>query len=322
MSAMPTDSDYESLCVPASLTFVTCCDSSRFPAHLLWSGGGPARGRLSYSVRCSHGLFAARALPGDLHPLSVIPRHGRCAAPQLTPYHACSASNVVLLPGTAALAQCNPWSVPRDFHDTAAFRCRMHIFSCDVISSTVMLGTRAHSRMLHEGFWSHLSPFSFLLPCNGWLLAQLSWCTPSDLAKCYAMAPKSRRWRYKPGQRERRERRLEREVAAARLAGDRSVPPLTLFHPQLSASLPDHVFQEEAVPAESVPVSSSEEYEKKCWLRRRPPAQLCLPLALGCDPSRRRGQRPDRAMARTLVARPTDWPTRSTRLSLLWSLPL
>eukprot|EP00439_Symbiodinium_sp_Y106_P018728 s5051_g2.t1 len=76
------------------------------------------------------------------------------------------------------------------------------------------------------------------------------------------MAPKPKRWRYKPGQRERRERRLEREVAEARLAGDRSGPPLTLFHPRLSTSLPDHVFQEEEVAAESVPVSSSEEYEE------------------------------------------------------------
>ena len=107
------------------------------------------------------------------------------------------------------------------------------------------------------GHTCHLPPSSLLVK----IPAMLPWHTLSDFDRCYAMAPKPKRWRYKPGQRERRERRLEREVAEARLAGDRSGPPLTLFHPRLSASLPDHVFQEEAVTAASVTVSSSEEYE-------------------------------------------------------------
>ena len=73
------------------------------------------------------------------------------------------------------------------------------------------------------------------------------------------MAPKPKRWRYKPGQRERRERRLERELVEAQRAGNGSGPPLTLFHPQLS---PDSVFQAEEVAAEPEPASPSEEYEE------------------------------------------------------------
>ena len=170
MSAMPNDFDYESLCVPASLTFAVRCDCPWLLINLLWSGGGSARGRLSCSTRCSNWLFAARDMPGDLHPLSVIPCCGRCAAPLLMPFYGSSASNAVFLPGPAALAQCNPWSAPWDFRGTAAFRCRMCIFSCDVINSMVMLGRRAHSLMPHEGFWSHLSPSSLFPPRKGWPL--------------------------------------------------------------------------------------------------------------------------------------------------------
>ena len=190
MSAMPNDSDYESLCVPASLTLVISRNSPWFPPNLLWSGGGPARGRLSCSARCSSWLFAACDVPGDLHPLSVLPCCGRCAAPLP---HGSSASNAVFLPGMAALALCNPWSAPWDFRGTAVFRCRICIFSCDVISSTVMLGRRAHSLMPHEGFWSHLSPSPLFPPRKGWPLAMLPWCTLSDFDRCYAMAPKPKR---------------------------------------------------------------------------------------------------------------------------------
>ena len=56
------------------------------------------------------------------------------------------------------------------------------------------------------------------------------------------MAPKHRRWRYKPGQRERRERRLARELLAEESAGSSGGPPLTLYHPGLATRLPEAIF--------------------------------------------------------------------------------
>ena len=60
----------------------------------------------------------------------------------------------------------------------------------------------------------------------------------------------------------RRERRLERELVEAQRTGNRSGPPLTLFHPQLSTRLPDSVLQAGEVAAEPELTSPSEEYEE------------------------------------------------------------
>ena len=54
------------------------------------------------------------------------------------------------------------------------------------------------------------------------------------------MAPKHRRWRYKPGQRERRERRLA--LLAEESAGSSGGAPLTLYHTGLATRLPEAIF--------------------------------------------------------------------------------
>ena len=80
----------------------------------------------------------------------------------------------------------------------------------------------------------HTSRFGFF-PC----LKAVRQPTPvSPKAWSVLMAPKPRRWRYKPGQRERRERReakAQAMSASSNPSGSRE-PPLTLYHPRLSSS--------------------------------------------------------------------------------------
>ena len=249
MSAMQPDSVYESLCVQASWHYVVKRAYFGSPDILLHSGGGPARGRLSYSACCtcwlSEGrtsysgllppwwylLLTGRSASGPLSILQARHRHGRCAAPSLTLWWTVVLSG--LPPGTPAVAVDNPWSaswVIASQHRRALPCCPPGWISC-VQGGWAYSGTYVtthacrYFRANHSGVVLHLhtppAPSSISPP-----------------ARPLLMAPKLRRWRYKPGQRERRERR-EARVRASEASSYRSgpsEPPLTLYHPRLSSS--------------------------------------------------------------------------------------
>ena len=242
MSAMQSDSDYESLCVQASWIFVVHHMCSWSPIILLHSGGGPARGRLScpacYQCWLSEDCAAYwRSLPsrwcrllhgqsasGPSPILQTRRRYGRCAAPSLTVWRTAVLSDLFSV--TPAVAEDNPWS---DSWVLALPPGRM-------LTSSVQEGWAYSSTFVANHacrcLRSHHSGFAL----NPHILPTPSPNSPS--AWPVLMAPKLRRWRYKPGQRERRERREARARAAeaSSYGSGPGEPPLTLYHPRFSSS--------------------------------------------------------------------------------------
>ena len=242
MSAMQPDSDYESLCVQASWIFVVHHMCSWSPIILLHSGGGPARGRLScpacYQCWLSDDCAAYwRSLPSRwcwlLHgqsasgPSSILQtrcRYGRCAAPFLTVWR--TAVLPCLFSGTPAVAEDNPWSdswvlaLPPDRMPTSSVQEGWACCSTFVVNHACRCLRSHHSGSAHN---PHILPTPSPNSPSAWPVL---------------MAPKLRRWRYKPGQRERRERREARARAeeASSYGSGPGEPPLTLYHPRFSSS--------------------------------------------------------------------------------------
>ena len=210
---------------------------------------GPARGRLSYSACCtcwlSEGrisysgllppwwylLLTGRSASGPSSILQARHRHGRCAAPSLTIWWTVVLSG--LPPGTPAVAEDNPWSASWAIasQHKRALPCCPPRWICCVQGGWAYSGTyvTTHACGYLRAHQSGVALHLHILPAHSSI---------SPPAWPLLMAPKLRRWRYKPGQRERRERREARARAteAGSCRSSPSEPPLTLYHPRLSSS--------------------------------------------------------------------------------------
>ena len=249
MSAMQPDSDYESLCVQASCNLVVNRAYSWSPTILLHSGGGPARGRLSCPACCPCWLsedcasyrrplpswwcllLTGRSASGPSPVLQTRSCHGRCAAPSLTVWR--TAVLFGLFPGTPAVAEDNPWS---DSWAIASQHSRVLLCYPSRWTSCVQEGWAYSGTYVTNHACRYLSTNQ-----SGFALDLHTLPAPSPIsppAWPVLMAPKLRRWRYKPGQRERRERREARARAteAGSYRSGPGEPPLTLYHPRLSSS--------------------------------------------------------------------------------------
>ena len=151
-------------------------------------------------------LLTGRSASGPSPVLQARNCHGRCAAPSLTVWR-----TVVLfglLPGTPAVAEDNPWSdswAIASQHSRVLPCCPSGWISCV------------------QGGWAYSGTYVTKHACrylstnqSGVALDLHTLPAPSSIsppAWPVLMAPKLRRWRYKPGQRERQERREARARA-------------------------------------------------------------------------------------------------------------